>query len=87
MGRKASISDHLVHAGAGSALAPAWLGLIPGFIPTFALTVLVGAVVVVPVVAVGLALAVIAGRPAPSGGSRTTTPRRRLRNQRRSRNG
>jgi hypothetical protein len=55
-----AVSDHLVHVGGGSALVLAWLGLIPGVIPTVALTVLVVAVLAVPVVALGLIGAVIA---------------------------
>jgi hypothetical protein len=55
-----ALSDHLVHVGGGSALVLAYLGLIPGVIPTIALTVLVGAVLALPVVALGLVGAVIA---------------------------
>jgi hypothetical protein len=53
------ISDALIHAGAGTAQLFAFLGLIPGFIPIVALTVLVGAVLVAPVVAAGLAVVLI----------------------------
>jgi len=56
------LSDSLIHAGAGTAQLIAFLGLIPGFIPIVALTALVGAVLVGPVVAAGLAVT-LAGAP------------------------
>lgn len=57
MDRKTEISDHFIHAGAGTSMALAWVGLIPGVIPFLALTVLVGAVVALPLVVLGLAAA------------------------------
>ena len=58
--RKTEISDHFIHAGGGTAVAFAYLSLIPGFIPIVALTVLVGAVLVAPLVILGLAAVLIA---------------------------
>ena len=63
MDRKTEISDHFIHAGGGTSMALAWLGLIPGVIPFLALTVLVGAVLVLPLVGLGLAAAIGAGPP------------------------
>lgn len=60
MDRKTQISDHLIHAGAGTSVVLAYLGLIPGFIPILALTVLVGAVLAAPFVILGLAAALLA---------------------------
>jgi hypothetical protein len=60
MDRKTAISDHFIHVGSGTGLVLAYLGLIPGFIPALALTILIGAVLVVPVVIVGLAVAIAA---------------------------
>jgi Flp pilus assembly protein TadB len=51
----------LVHAGAGTVLSLAYLGIIPGLIPSLALTALVTVVLVAPVVVLGLALALMAG--------------------------
>jgi membrane protein implicated in regulation of membrane protease activity len=60
---KTQLSDHFVHAGAGTALTVAYLGaLIPGFIPILALTALVTAVLVAPFLFLGLA-AVLAAAP------------------------
>ena len=63
MDRRTEISDHFIHAGAGTGMALAWLGLSPGVIPGLALTAVVVAVLVLPLVALGLATAVIAGPP------------------------
>ena len=63
MDRKAEISDHFIHAGGGTSMALAWLGLIPGVIPFLALTVLVGAVLVLPLVVLGLVAATVAAPP------------------------
>ena len=63
MDRKTEISDHFIHAGAGTSLAFAWLGLIPGVLPFLALTALVGAVLVLPLVVLGAAAALIAAPP------------------------
>lgn len=63
MSRRTEISDHLIHAGAGTSLAIAWLGVIPGFIPTLALTAFLGAVLVVPAVISALAATLLAIPP------------------------
>ncbi|MBV9364040.1 MAG: hypothetical protein JOY89_07360 [Solirubrobacterales bacterium] len=60
MDRKTEISDHFMHAGAGTSVALAWVGLIPGVFPFLALTVLVGVVLVLPLVVLGLAAATVA---------------------------
>jgi hypothetical protein len=61
--RKTQLSDHLVHAGAGTALTVAYLGaLIPGFIPVLALTALVAAALVAPLLILGFA-AMLAAAP------------------------
>jgi hypothetical protein len=55
----------LMHAGAGSGLALLQLAaVIPGFLPAVALTAVLVALVVVPLLAVGVVLAVLAGPPA-----------------------
>lgn len=53
----------LIHAGAGSLLSLAWLGIIPGLIPSLALTALVTLVLVAPLLVLGLAALVIGGPP------------------------
>jgi len=63
MDRKTEIADHFSHAGGGTSMALAWLGLIPGVFPFLALAALVGAVLVVPALALGLAAAVVAAPP------------------------
>jgi hypothetical protein len=63
MGCKTEISDHFIHAGGGTALVLGYLGLIPGFLPIVALTVLVTGVVVLPFLTAGLAMALIAAPP------------------------
>ncbi|MBV9940502.1 MAG: hypothetical protein JO262_00110 [Solirubrobacterales bacterium] len=63
MDRKTEISDHFMHTGAGTSVALAWVGLIPGVFPFLALTVLVGAVLALPLIALGLAGAIIAAPP------------------------
>lgn len=60
MDRRTEISDHFIHAGGGTSMALAWVGLIPGVIPFLALTVLVGAVLALPLVVLGSAAAVVA---------------------------
>ena len=55
----------LMHAGAGSGLALVQLGaIIPGFLPAVALTAVLAALVVVPLLAVGVVLTVLAAPPA-----------------------
>ena len=63
MDRKTEISDHVMHAGAGTSVALAWVGLIPGVFPFLALTLVVGAVLVVPFMALGLLAAIVASPP------------------------
>ena len=46
--RKTQISDHFMHAGAGTSVVLAYAGLIPGVIPLLALTAVVAVVVVLP---------------------------------------
>jgi hypothetical protein len=53
----------LSNAGGGTLLVLSYLSLIPGFVPTLALTVLVTAVVVIPALALGLAAALVIGPP------------------------
>jgi hypothetical protein len=53
----------LTNAGGGTALLFTYFGLIPGVLPTLALTALVVAVLVLPVIALGLAVAVVIGPP------------------------
>jgi hypothetical protein len=61
--RKTEISDHFIHAGAGTGLAIVQLGaLIPGLAPFLALSALVTVVIVTPFVVLGLA-AVLAAAP------------------------
>jgi hypothetical protein len=64
--RKTEISDHFMHAGAGTSVALAWAGLIPGVFPFLALTVLVGTVLVLPFLAIGVVAAILAA-PAYAG--------------------
>jgi hypothetical protein len=61
--RRTEISDHFMHAGAGTSMVLAYAGLIPGVIPLLALTVVVAVVAVIPLVVLGLAAAVIAAPP------------------------
>ena len=63
MDRKTEISDHFMHAGAGTSMALAWVGLIPGVVPFLALTVVVGLVLALPLVVLGLAFALVAAPP------------------------
>lgn len=60
---RASISAHLGHSGAGITLVIAYLGLIPGFLPSVALLAAIIAVLVLPLVLLGLAGAVVIGAP------------------------
>jgi hypothetical protein len=55
MDRKTEISDHFIHAGAGTSMVLAYAGLIPGVIPLMALAVVVGGVLVLPLLALALA--------------------------------
>jgi hypothetical protein len=52
-----------MHAGSGTGTAFVYLGLIPGFIPSVALTIAVGVVLVLPVLFLGLAAGLIAAPP------------------------
>jgi 4-amino-4-deoxy-L-arabinose transferase-like glycosyltransferase len=55
----------LLHAGAGTGLAILQLGaFIPGFLPAVALTLVLVALVAVPMLVTALVLAVLAGPPA-----------------------
>jgi hypothetical protein len=63
MDRRTEISDHFIHAGGGTSMALAWVGLIPGVIPFLALAVLVGAVLALPLVVLGFAAAMVAAPP------------------------
>jgi hypothetical protein len=63
MDRRTEISDHFMHTGAGTSVALAWVGLIPGAFPFLALTVLVAVVLALPLVALRLATAIIAAPP------------------------
>jgi len=63
MDRRTEISDHFMHAGAGTSMVFAWLGLIPGVIPLVALTAVLVAVLALPLAALGLVAVVIAGPP------------------------
>jgi membrane protein implicated in regulation of membrane protease activity len=59
--RKTEISDHFIHAGAGTGLVLVNLGaLIPGLIPVLALTALVTVVLVAPFLILGLAAVIVA---------------------------
>jgi ABC-type sugar transport system permease subunit len=54
----------VLHAGAGTAMALVQLGaFIPGFLPALAITLVLAALVVVPMLVLGLLLAVLAGPP------------------------
>ncbi|HET6865292.1 MAG TPA: hypothetical protein VFH80_05185 [Solirubrobacteraceae bacterium] len=63
MDRRTEISDHFMHAGAGTSMALAWVGLIPGVIPLLALTGLVVAVLVLPLLVLGVAAGVLVAPP------------------------
>ena len=63
MDRRTEISDHVIHVGAGTSMALAWVGLIPGVIPVLALTAVVLVVLVLPLAVLGLVAALIAGPP------------------------
>lgn len=61
--RKTEMSDHVIHAGAGTGLVLVNFGaLIPGLFPFLALTAVVTVVLVAPFVILGVAAALI---PAP----------------------
>ena len=67
VGRKTEISDHFIHAGAGTGLAIVNLGaLIPGFVPFLALTALVTVVLVAPFLILGFAAVIGAAWPGGS---------------------
>jgi ABC-type sugar transport system permease subunit len=54
----------VLHAGAGTALLMVQLGaIVPGFLPALAITIVLVALVVVPLLLIGLVLAVLAGPP------------------------
>jgi hypothetical protein len=61
--RKTEISDHFMHAGAGTSMVLAYVGLIPGVIPLLALTIVVAVVALLPLLVLGLAAALVAGPP------------------------
>jgi hypothetical protein len=63
MDRRTEISDHFMHAGSGTSMALAWVGLIPGVIPLLALSGVVLAVLVLPLVVLGVAAGVVAAPP------------------------
>jgi hypothetical protein len=63
MDRRTQVSDHFMHAGAGTSMALAWVGLIPGVIPLLALTGVLVAILLLPLVVLGLAGAVVAAPP------------------------
>lgn len=55
----------VLHAGAGTAMVMVQLGaIIPGFLPALAFTLLLVALAVVPMLLIGLVLAVVAAPPA-----------------------
>jgi hypothetical protein len=58
--RKTEISDHFMHAGAGTSVVLAYAGLIPGVIPLLALTAAVAVVAVLPFVALALVGVIVA---------------------------
>ena len=61
--RRTQISDHFMHAGAGTSMVLAYAGLIPGVIPLLALTILVAVVAAIPLLILGLAAALLAAPP------------------------
>jgi hypothetical protein len=61
--RKTEISDHFMHAGAGTSMVLAWAGLIPGVIPLLALAAVVTVVAVLPFLVLGVVAAVVAAPP------------------------
>ena len=63
MNGKSEMADYFMHAGAGTSVALAWVGLIPGVLPFLALTILVGAALVVPFLALGILAAIVATPP------------------------
>jgi hypothetical protein len=63
MARASSLSNPLIHAGAGTTLVIAYLGLIPGVLPAIMLLALITAVLVLPLVALALAGAVVIAPP------------------------
>jgi hypothetical protein len=63
MDRRIEVSDHFIHAGAGTSMALAWVGLIPGVIPALALTVLIVAVLAVPLLVLGVAAGILVAPP------------------------
>lgn len=83
MDRRTEIADHFIHVGGGTGLVLGYLGLIPGFLPFVALTVLVGVVLVAPFVIAGLALALLAAPIYLASRVVRRARRRRRRNERR----
>jgi hypothetical protein len=61
--RRARSEMDLSSAGGGTALVVMYLGLIPGFLPSLALLVVAIAVIVLPLVLLGLAAALVLGVP------------------------
>lgn len=62
--RRTEVADHFMHAGAGTGLVVANVGaIIPGFIPTLALTAVVAVAAVLPFLVLGLAAAIAVGPP------------------------
>jgi hypothetical protein len=75
--RTKSTPWELSNAGGGTLLVLSYLNLIPGFLPTLALTALLIAAVVLPALVLGAAAAVVLGPP--YGIWRLATHRRRRR--------
>jgi hypothetical protein len=65
--RKTEISDHFIHAGAGTSMVLAYAGLIPGVIPLLALSAVVAVVAVLPFLVLGLVAALVAAPPYAAG--------------------
>jgi hypothetical protein len=63
MTARRNTSVDLSNAGGGTLLVLTYLNLIPGFLPTLALTGLITAVVLLPALVLGLAAAVAIGPP------------------------
>ena len=63
MSSPTAVSDSAIHAGAGTSLVLAFLGLIPGFIPALALAGLITAILLLPVVVLGAAVVLITAPP------------------------
>lgn len=61
--RKTEISDHFMHTGAGTSMVLAYAGLIPGVIPLLGLAVVLVAVLLLPLLVLGLAGGLVAAPP------------------------